>query len=124
MATSNQIVSVVQDNLHLVFGEPDAAKRQSQIKRLWSSSEDSVFVDPDNVFRGHAAIDDCVSKLQVRFPGWKFKELGRLSKIPIHSPILLTLRCVRTGSNTSRGRELQLPGRKASMGLWATRRRA
>ena len=76
MIASDQVVSVVQDNLHLVFGETDSSKRQAQIERLWAKSEVSIFVDPNHVFRGHGEIDECVSKLQLQFPGWKFTELG------------------------------------------------
>ncbi len=76
MTTSSLAVSVVKDNLHSVFEEPDATKRRAAIERLWVQSSDAVFVDPGHVWRGHDGIDQCVAALVEKFKGWVFAEIG------------------------------------------------
>ncbi len=82
MAGSNDVaISVVKDCLQQVFGEADASKRKEAITRLWVEDEGSVFADPERVWRGHKAIDDCVAELADKFVGWTFVALG-IAQIP------------------------------------------
>ena len=68
--------SVVKDNLYLVFGEADAAKRKQAIERLWAHSNDSVFVAPDGVVRGHGGISNVVDIITATSAAWKFQHKG------------------------------------------------
>ncbi|KAK3049686.1 hypothetical protein LTR09_009108 [Extremus antarcticus] len=86
MTTSSLAVSVVKDNLHSVFEEPDATKRRAAIERLWVQSSDAVFVDPGHVWRGHDGIDQCVAALVEKFKGWVFAEIGSPQVLPESGP--------------------------------------
>lgn len=78
MATSADLaISAVKANLHLVFEEADATKRKAAIERLWMKSEDTIFVDPERIWNGHAQIDECVTELVKKFAGWVFVEIGK-----------------------------------------------
>ena len=55
-------------NLLEVFGEPDAGKRRGAIAALLA--EDGVFTDPHGRYVGYAALNDAVSQLHARFPGF------------------------------------------------------
>jgi SnoaL-like domain len=61
-------------NLLDIFGESDAAKRHSAIAALWAA--DGVFADPHGRYVGYAAINDAVSQLHKRFPGFVFTPIG------------------------------------------------
>jgi len=76
MDISATATKLVQDNLLLVFGEHDAPKRLAAIKKIWSPSEQSVFVEPEATFRGHAAISAKVGELLKQSPDRIFKEIG------------------------------------------------
>lgn len=77
MATTiEQATSAIIGNLHQVFEEPDKTKRDQAINRIWSGSSEAIFVDPDQVWRGHEEISRCVDGLQKKFGGWVFEELG------------------------------------------------
>ena len=75
--TSESALAVVKANLHEVFEETNPSKRKAAIERLWVPSNDALFVDPDNIFHGHDAIDGCVAGLVERFAGWVFVEHGK-----------------------------------------------
>jgi hypothetical protein len=70
----NAIETLLKQNLHAVFGGREREKRQASIATLWE--EDGVFIDPDGVHAGHAAIDEAASNLQRRFPDFVFSEIG------------------------------------------------
>lgn len=74
--TAEACISTVRANLHEVFEEADPQKRRQAIERLWSTSEECIFIDPDAVWRGHDRIDQCVSALVKKFAGWVFVETG------------------------------------------------
>jgi hypothetical protein len=74
--TSSTCISAVRANLHQVFEEADPQTRRQAIEKLWSKSEDCVFVDPDKIWYGHDGIDECVAALVKRFEGWVFVEIG------------------------------------------------
>lgn len=81
MGTSiEQATSALINNLHQVFEEPDKTKRDQHIERIWSNSSEAIFVDPDQVCRGHEEISRCVDGLQAKFAGWVFKELGEIQQ--------------------------------------------
>jgi len=63
------------DNFHLVFDEPDPAKRLAELYRLWVPSLDCMFIDPEDVYHSHEAVSDMSSALQKRYPGAVFTEL-------------------------------------------------
>ncbi|RVT96860.1 nuclear transport factor 2 family protein [Rhodovarius crocodyli] len=66
------IASLLTRNLHEVFGEADAPRRRAAIAALFT--EDARFLDHDAARMGHAALDQAVTELQARFPGWVFRE--------------------------------------------------
>jgi ketosteroid isomerase-like protein len=71
---ANVIENLLTRNLLEVFGEPDAGKRRVAIAALWA--EDGVFTDPHGRYVGHAALNDAVSQLHARFPGFGFTPIG------------------------------------------------
>ena len=71
---ANTIENLLIRNLLEVFGEQHAAKRRSAIAALWD--EDGVFADPHGLYVGHAALNDAVSQLHARFPGFVFGATG------------------------------------------------
>ena len=71
---ANTIEDLLTRNLLEVFGEPHAVKRSSAIAALWA--EDGVFADPYGRYVGHTALNDAVSQLHARFPGFVFTPIG------------------------------------------------
>jgi hypothetical protein len=70
----NMIANLLTRNLLEVFGERDAVKRRSAIAVLWA--EDGVFVDPFGRYVGYTALNDAVSQLHAKFPGFTFAAIG------------------------------------------------
>jgi SnoaL-like domain len=68
------IEDLLARNLLEVFGEPDEGKRRSAIAALWA--EDGVFTDPHGRYVGFAALDDAVSQLHAKYPGFVFTPIG------------------------------------------------
>ena len=68
------IENLLTRNLLEVFGERDTVKRRSAIAALWA--EDGVFADPYGRYVGHTALNDAVSQLHARFPGFVFTPIG------------------------------------------------
>jgi hypothetical protein len=68
------IETLLQRNLHEVFGERDPARRAVAIEALFTP--DCVFSDPHGHYVGRAALDDAVSALHERFPDHAFSEIG------------------------------------------------
>jgi hypothetical protein len=71
---TNTIENLLTRNLLEVFGERDAVKRRAAIAALWA--EDGVFVDPFGRFVGYAMLNDAVSQLHAKFPGFIFVPIG------------------------------------------------
>ena len=71
---ANTIENLLTRNLLEVFGERDTVKRRSAIAALWA--EDGVFADPYGRYVGHTALNDAVSQLHARFPGFVFTPIG------------------------------------------------
>jgi SnoaL-like domain len=71
---TNTIENLLTRNLLEVFGEPHAEKRRSAIAELWA--DDGVFADPYGRYVGHTALNDAVSQLHARFPGFVFRATG------------------------------------------------
>jgi hypothetical protein len=67
------IENLLTRNLLEVFGEPDAMKRRSSIGELWA--EDGVFVHHGRHV-GYAALNDTVTELRTKFPGFIFAPIG------------------------------------------------
>ena len=78
MTTIEQPEAVIKENLYLIFGEEDVAKRKKAIERIWASSNESVFVAPEGIFHGHENISKSVDAVLAKFAGWKFKDKGEL----------------------------------------------
>src|SRR6266404_931780 len=66
--------TLLSRNLTEVFGEPDATKRKGVIAELWNG--DGVFVDPFGRVVGRGAINESVSHLHQKFPGFVFTPIG------------------------------------------------
>jgi hypothetical protein len=73
------IPSLLTRNLHEVFGEPDAVRRQAAIAALYL--EDVVFAGPHGRVVGHAALDRQVAELMARMPGWVFQVIGPVQAV-------------------------------------------
>jgi SnoaL-like domain len=71
---TNTIENLLTRNLFEVFGEPDVEKRRAVIAALWV--DDGVFADPHGRYVGYAALNDAVSQLHARFPGFVFTPIG------------------------------------------------
>jgi hypothetical protein len=70
------IETLLRENMHGVFGEPDAKKRRNNIARLWA--EDGVFIDPDSRYEGHSGIDLAAEGVVKKFPNFVFTERGEI----------------------------------------------
>lgn len=71
---TNTTENLLTRNLLEIFGERDASKRRSVIAALWA--ENGVFVDPFGRYVGQAALNDAVSQLHAKFPGFIFAPIG------------------------------------------------
>lgn len=58
-------------NMHKVFEETDARKREAAIADLWD--EEGVFIDPAGVHQGYEAINAAAAALLGMIPGLVFK---------------------------------------------------
>ena len=67
------IETLIKRNLHEVFGERDAKKRQKAIAELWT--EDCVFIDHNGKNLGRDELDRVVAALHLQFPDYIFSEL-------------------------------------------------
>jgi len=74
------IETLLRENIHGVFGEPDAEKRNKAIVRLWV--DDGVFVDHNDRYEGHARIALAADRLAKKFPNFIFTERGEIVAIP------------------------------------------
>jgi len=66
------VETLLRENIHGVFGEPDAEKRRHNIAGLWA--EDGVFIDPESRYEGHAGIARAAEGVVKRFPTFVFTE--------------------------------------------------
>jgi SnoaL-like domain len=71
---NHKVETLLMRNLIDVFGERDRAKRRAAIAELWAL--DGIFADPHGRHVGYAALNDAVSKLHERFPGFVFTPIG------------------------------------------------
>ena len=71
---ANTIENLLTRNLLEVFGERDAVKRRSVIAALWA--QDGVFADPYGRYVGYVELNDAVSQLHAKFPGFVFTPIG------------------------------------------------
>jgi hypothetical protein len=74
------IETLLRENIHGVFGEPDAEKRSKAIAILWA--DDGVFVDHNDRYEGHARIALAADGLAKKFPNFIFTERGEIVAIP------------------------------------------
>jgi hypothetical protein len=77
---SEQVSSLLRQNLFSVFGERDQSKRKLVIEKIWA--QEGVFTDPEGVHIGHAEIDAAVGALLEKFPEFVFTEIGDTDEIP------------------------------------------
>ena len=77
---SDAVETLIKRNLHEVFGERDAKKRQAAIAQLWT--EDCVFIDHSGKTHGHDELDRVVAALHQRFPHNVFSELRPVDLLP------------------------------------------
>lgn len=84
MTTADAVIKLLQDNLHLIFAEPDEEKRLAQLGRLWFADSECFFIDPLGVFTTHKSISDLTAGLLASNAGNIFTELGSTFQIRIH----------------------------------------
>ena len=77
---ADTVETLLVRNLHEVFGEPDAAQRRAAIAEIWAPG--GVFVDAQGRFVGPDALNDVVSQLYARFPGFVFTAVARIWPTP------------------------------------------
>ena len=70
------VETLLRENIHGVFSEPDAGKRRNNIARLWA--EDGVFIDHDARYEGHSGIEFAAGGLAKKFPNLIFTERGEI----------------------------------------------
>ena len=70
------VETLLRENIHGVFGEPDTEKRHKAIARLWA--EDGVFIDHDARYEGHSGIALAADGLAKKFPNFVFTERGEI----------------------------------------------
>jgi hypothetical protein len=70
------VETLLRENIHGVFCEPDAEKRRYNIARLWD--EDGVFIDPDTRYEGHSGITLAADGVAKKFPNFIFTEFGEI----------------------------------------------
>jgi hypothetical protein len=70
------VETLLRENIHGVFSEPDTEKRHNNIARLWA--EDGVFIDPDTRYEGHSGIALAADGLAKKFPNFIFTERGEI----------------------------------------------
>ena len=69
------IETLLRENIHGVFSEPDSEKRRKNITRLWA---DGVFIDPDSRYEGHSGIALAAEGVVKKFPNFIFTERGEI----------------------------------------------
>jgi len=73
------VETLLRENIHEVFSEPDTEKRHKAIARLWA--EDGVFIDHDARYEGHSGIALAADGLAKKFPNFIFTERGEIMAI-------------------------------------------
>src|ERR1700745_1100730 len=68
------VETLLRENIHGVFSDPDTEKRHKAIARLWA--EDGVFIDPDARYQGHSGIELAAAGVIKKFPNFIFTELA------------------------------------------------
>jgi hypothetical protein len=74
------VETLLRENIHGVFSEPDTEKRHKAIVRLWA--EDGVFIDHNARYEGHSGIALAADGLAKKFPNFIFTERGEIMAIP------------------------------------------
>jgi hypothetical protein len=70
------VETLLRENIHGVFSEPDTEKRHKAIARLWA--EDGVFIDHNDRYEGHSRIALAADGLAKKFPNFVFTERGEI----------------------------------------------
>jgi hypothetical protein len=70
------VETLLRENIHGVFSEPDSEKRHKAIARLWA--EDGVFIDHNARYEGHSGIALAADGLAKKFPNFVFTERGEI----------------------------------------------
>ena len=70
------VETLLRENIHGVFSEPDTEKRHKAIARLWA--EDGVFIDHNARYEGHSGIALAADGLAKKFPNFVFTERGEI----------------------------------------------
>ena len=66
----------IVDRYFAVWNETDAGRRCTLIAQTWA--EESGYVDPLMQGDGHPGIDALVQGVQQQFPGYRFRQIGRV----------------------------------------------
>jgi hypothetical protein len=70
----HSISSLLQRNLHDVFGQGDAKARRSAIDEIFAT--DATFYAPDGTYHGREAIDRIASAIRATHPDFHYAEIG------------------------------------------------
>ena len=70
------VETLLRENIHGVFSEPDTEKRHKAIARLWA--EDGVFIDHNARYEGHSGVALAADGLAKKFPNFVFTERGEI----------------------------------------------
>lgn len=88
---SAQITAVAKDNLFLIFGETDAAKRRELFEKLWHPDGEFTFIEPDAVSTTYEQVDAIITGLQKNAVGFVFETVGESTLI--YNAPQIQLRC-------------------------------
>jgi hypothetical protein len=69
MSSTQEVSTILEDNLFQVFGEANHDKRLAALAKLWTADSDCLFIDPMGVFRTHNDISTFIGKLQEKHDG-------------------------------------------------------
>jgi hypothetical protein len=73
------ISTLLTRNLHDVFGENDPARRRAAIDEILT--EDSVFHEPNGVYRGRDAIDRVAGAIKATHPDFRYQPIAEPEEV-------------------------------------------
>jgi hypothetical protein len=71
---SYSISTLLNRNLHEVFGENDPARRRAAIDKIFT--EDCVFQEPRGIYRGRDAIDRVAGAIKAAHPDFRYQPIA------------------------------------------------
>ena len=70
----HSVASLLQQNLHGVFGEADPLRRRATAEAIYA--DDVVFHDPKGVHQGRRAVVDIAGRIRATHPDFRYEEIA------------------------------------------------